>query len=330
MLLRGLIFFMFFIAVMVGMVVLVVGVVSDMGGFSGFLAIVASPFLLILVAALIGRSFIRTWRPVRRLIAAAGALADGDYSARVEPSGSGSMRAALASFNDMARRLETADEQRRRLLGDLGHELRTPLTVVRGEIEAMLDGVHEIDADHLNLLMNEVLVMERLLEDLRTLSLIDAGRLDLHPEPTDLVALVDDVADGYRRRAGEQGVTITVDSASDLDELILDPVRIREVLTNLAVNALRAMPDGGRLHFQLRPAGGGAVVEVTDSGTGIDPSELEPVFDRFHKGSNSRGSGLGLSISRDLVQAHGGAITLESQPGVGTTARVVLPGAPSA
>lgn len=313
----GLIFFGIFLAAVVAMTVFVVSAISDWSGL---------PVVLVIVGViLIGRSFIRSWRPVRRLIRAAGALADGDYSARVTPSGSRSMRAVVASFNDMARQLETADEQRRRLLADLGHELRTPLTVVRGEIEAMLDGVHEIDADHLNLLMNEVMVMERLLEDLRTLSLIDAGRLDLHPEPTDLIGLVEDVADGYRRRAGESGVSVSVEPIGDLDELLLDPVRIREVLTNLTVNALRAMPEGGSLRFSVRPAGAGAVVEVADSGTGIGSSELDQVFDRFHKGSTSAGSGLGLTISRDLVEAHGGTLTLESEPDVGTTVRVELP-----
>ncbi|NNC92994.1 MAG: HAMP domain-containing histidine kinase [Acidimicrobiia bacterium] len=317
MFLGGLIFFGIFLAAVVAMTVFVVSAISDWSGL---------PFILVVIGViLVGRSFIRSWRPVRRLIRAAGALADGDYSARVAPSGSRSMRAVVSSFNDMARQLETSDEQRRRLLADLGHELRTPLTVVRGEIEAMLDGVHEIDADHLELLMNEVMVMERLLEDLRTLSLIDAGRLDLHPEPTDLSGLVDDVADGYRRRAGERGVSVAVEATGDLDELLLDPVRIREVLTNLTVNALRAMPEGGLLRFVVTPAGLGAVVEVVDSGSGIDASELEQVFDRFHKGSSSGGSGLGLTISRDLVEAHGGTLSLESEPGVGTTVRVELP-----
>ncbi len=322
---RALIFFGFFVLMVAGMVVIVVNLVSNIGGLSGILALLATPFVLVLVAMLVGRSFVSSWRPVRRLMTAAGALADGDYTARVEPSGSRSMRAAIGSFNDMAHRLETADEQRRRLLADLGHELRTPLTVVRGEIEAMLDGVHEIDADHLNLLMNEVEVMERLLEDLRTLSLIDAGRLDLHIEPTDLVALVDEVADGYRRRAAEFAVTISVESAGELDELLLDPVRIREVLTNLATNAIRAMPDGGDLKFRVGPTDGGAAIEVADSGSGIDEADIDHVFERFHKGSTSRGSGLGLTISRDLIQAHGGHITLDSEPGVGTTVRIELP-----
>jgi len=328
-LLRGLFFFAFMILVLVGMGVLLAKLVSNLGGVSGLLAIIASPFVLALVAALIGRSFLRSWRPVRRLIKAAGELADGDYSARVEPSGSGSMRAAIASFNDMAGRLETADEQRRRLLADLGHELRTPLTVIRGEIEAMLDGVHEIDTDHLKLLMNEVQVMERLLEDLRTLSLLDAGRLDLHPEPTDLVALVDDVADGYRRRAAEADVQISVE-ADVVPEALVDPVRIREVLTNLTVNALRAMPGGGGLLFRVRSTERGVGIVVIDTGVGIDQPELDHVFDRFHKGSGSRGSGLGLTISRDLIHAHGGSIAIQSEPGVGTTVLIELPHAQSA
>jgi two-component system sensor histidine kinase BaeS len=317
MFLGGLVLFALFLTAVVTMTVFVVSAISDWSGL---------PVILVVAGVvLVGRSFIRSWRPVRRLIRAAGALADGDYSARVTPSGSRSMRAVVSSFNDMARQLETADEQRRRLLADLGHELRTPLTVVRGEIEAMLDGVHEIDSDHLNLLMNEVMVMERLLEDLRTLSLIDAGRLDLHPEPTDLLGLVEEVADGYRRRAGENGVVVSVEPTDDLDELLVDPVRIREVLTNLTVNALRAMPDGGVLRFVFRSTAAGAVIEVADSGTGIDSSELDQVFDRFHKGSSSGGSGLGLTISRDLVEAHGGTLTLESQAGVGTTVTVELP-----
>ncbi len=234
------------------------------------------------------------------------------------------MRPVVDSFNDMARRLETADEQRRRLLADLGHELRTPLTVIRGEIEAMLDGVHEPDAEHLELLVAEVGVMERLLEDLRTLSLIDAGSLDLHPEPTDVEQLLIDVADGYRRLAAEGGVVITVESGEPVGEVVVDPVRLREVLTNLVINSLRSMPDGGTLRLAARPAGRGAVIEVADSGVGIESEELEHVFERFHKGVTSPGSGLGLSISRDLVAAHGGTLTIESEPGVGTVATIDL------
>ncbi len=325
MLLRGVGFLALVLVVVIGVMVFIVSVVTEIGGLSAALIILATPFVLLMLGGIVGRSFVRSWRPVRKLINAAGALADGDYSVRVEPSGSGSIRSVVTSFNDMARRLETSDEQRRRLLADLGHELRTPLTVVRGEIEAMLDGVHQIDEEHLRLLMNEVTVMERLLEDLRTLSLIDAGRLELHHESTDLTALAEDVAGGYRRRAAESGVSVSVDSTDEVPELFVDPVRIREVLTNVVVNALRAMPAGGELAFHVDPIPGGVAIEVTDTGIGIGSDELEHVFDRFHKGSTSRGSGLGLTISRDLVQAHGGSMTLRSEPGEGTTVRIELP-----
>lgn len=327
MFLRGLVFFALFIVIVAALVVAVVGVISDVGGWQAVLLVLATPFVLMLAAGLLSRSFIRSWRPVRRLIKAAGALADGDYTVRVTPSGSRSMRAVVDSFNDMARRLETADEQRRRLLADLGHELRTPLTVVRGEIEAMIDGVHQPDQDHLEMLIGEVQVMERLLDDLRTLSLLEAGALELHPEPTDIGALVEDVSDALRRRAAERAVLVAVHADPGVGELLVDPVRLREVFSNLAINALRAMPDGGELRFEVRSAGNQAVVDVTDTGTGIEPEELKHVFERFHKGSTSRGSGLGLTISRDLIQAHGGTIDIESEPGAGTTVRVTLPAA---
>ena len=319
----ALFFFGFLLLMVVGMIVLGFQIVSNIGDLSPWWALGAAPLVLMLLA---GRTMARSWRPVRRLMNAAGSLADGDYAVRVQPTGSGSMRAALNSFNAMASQLETADEQRRRLLADLGHEMRTPLTVVRGEIEAMRDGVHEIDDEQLGLLLNEVGVMERLLEDLRTLSLLDAGQLALHPEMTDVATLVEDVADGYRRRATEAGVTIEVEAGSGLPEMMLDPVRVREVLTNLADNAVRAMPDGGRLGFGVAGSDDGVLITVSDTGTGISPEELESVFDRFHKGSTSRGSGLGLTISRDLVEAHGGTIEMTSQPGAGTTVTVGLPG----
>ena len=318
----GALFFMGFATLVIIGVVVVVGYAIT--GLRSLPLTALAPLALLLLIVLGARRLVRTWRPVRALIGAAGALADGDYSVRVTPSGSAAMRPVVASFNDMARRLETADEQRRRLLADLGHELRTPLTVIRGEIEAMIDGVHSSDVEHLELVAAEVGVMERLLEDLRTLSLIDAGSLDLHPEPTDVEQLVADVADAHRRRAAEAGVTIEVASWLPAGDLVIDPVRIREVLANLVVNSLRAMPGGGSLRIATRRAGEGVVIEVADTGVGIAPDDLELVFDRFHKGAASPGSGLGLTISRDLVAAHGGTLTMHSEVGVGTVATIDL------
>jgi signal transduction histidine kinase len=321
MLFGALLFLAFTTVVVIGLVSVIVYAVN---GLASVPLAVLLPIALVVLVVVVVRRAVRTWRPVRDLIDAAGALADGDYSVRVKPGGSASVRRVVASFNDMARRLESADEQRRQLLADLGHELRTPLTVVRGEVEAMIDGVHRPDAEHLELVVAEVAVMERLLEDLRTLSLLDAGSLALHPEPTDLGQLVTDVADTHRRRAAEAGVTIEVTTAAPPIEAVVDPVRMREVLSNLVVNALRAMPDGGTLRFEVSRSGPGPVIRVADTGVGIDPDDLDRVFDRFHKGSGSGGSGLGLSISRDLVAAHGGTLTIESQPGSGTVATVDL------
>jgi two-component system sensor histidine kinase BaeS len=294
-----------------------------------WVAVVLAPVVVFALAALVIRFVVRTWLPVRRLIDAAGRLSDGDYSVRVATTASPTIRPVVASFNQMAWRLEQADEQRRQLLADVGHELRTPLTVVRGEIEAMLDGVHAPDQSHLEVLLEEVAVMERLLGDLRTLSQAEAGALSLHMEPTDLAALIFDVADAHRRAAVEAGVAVTVDVERLDGEVLLDPVRIREVLANVVVNALRAMPDGGALKIAGRPIGDQVVMEVVDTGSGIAAADVEEVFERFRKGSTSSGSGLGLTISRDLVEAHGGTITLESVPGVGTTVRVLLPRVPA-
>ncbi len=289
-----------------------------------WLVIFGLPILFVMALAVFGRFAFRTLLPARSLIRAAGSLADGDYSVRVN-STSPATAPVVASFNQMAERLESADEQRRQLLGDLGHELRTPLTVIRGEIEAMLDGVHQPDPDHLEVLLDEVKVMERLLEDLRTLSLAEAGALALHMELTDVVAVVADVAETHARLADARGVRMGMTVSRDVPEIMVDPVRIRQVVTNLVVNSLRAMPEGGSLSLGVSGGADEVVVTVADTGIGLPPDEVDRVFERFHKGSTSSGSGLGLTISRDLVEAHSGSIQMESAPGAGTVITIRLP-----
>ena len=319
----GFLFFVWIAAMTVGGLVWLVAKVFTSFGFWTLLGvIVLMPFVVAAVVSTIFWTARRTWWPVRDLINAAGSLADGDYTARARPARAAAMRPIVTSFNDMAQRLESADEQRRQLLADLGHELRTPLTVIRGELEAIGDGLHEPSRENLELLVSEVEVMERLLEDLRTLSLLEAGSLALHPEPTSIDVLLGEVADSQRRRADATGVVVKVDA--DPVEMVVDPVRIREVLSNLVVNALRAMPDGGALRLTARSSGEGAVIEVRDTGVGIAPDDVGRVFERFHKGTGSGGSGLGLTISRDLVAAHGGTIDLDSELGTGTTVTVDL------
>jgi signal transduction histidine kinase len=228
-------------------------------------------------------------------------------------------------FDTMISRLEADETQRRTLLADISHELRTPLTVVQGNLEAILDDVYPPDAAHLGLILDETRVLGRLIDDLRTLALSEAGTLALHPEPTDPDVLVGEVVRSFEPAAAAAGVELTAQIAGDLPILEIDPVRIREVLGNLVANALRHTPSGGRVTVAGGVEGRWVRLEVRDTGRGIDPALLPHVFDRFVKGDDSRGSGLGLAIARQLVAAHGGEIAAQSTPGQGTTIRVGLP-----
>jgi signal transduction histidine kinase len=229
----------------------------------------------------------------------------------------------------MASRLQTTDEQRRQLLSDVTHELRTPLTVIQGNVEGMLDGVYTPDPARLKLILEETQVLSRLVEDLRTLALSESGALILRREPTDLAELLRDTAAASRAQADAAGLSIAVDLPSDLPLLTLDPARVRQVLLNLLANAMRYTPNGGSIVMRVRMTADGekmeVVLEVEDTGPGIAPEDLPHVFDRFYKAGDSSGMGLGLSIARSLVEAHGGSISAHSPFGRGTTIRVILP-----
>jgi len=266
----------------------------------------------------------RTWGPVRDLMGATGRLADGDYTARVDERSSAGLRAVGSSFNSMAARLEEADEQRRRLMSDLGHELRTPLAVIRGEIEAVIDGVRDGGAEHMASLLDEVEVLERLIEDLRVLTLSEAGKLPLQVEPTDLVGVVEEVAASYRQTAAQSGIDVVVEGPSRSPAVSMDPVRIRQALANLVVNSIRAMPNGGRITFEVTVEDDRVAVRVVDDGPGI-AGQPEDAFGRFVKSEDSPGSGLGLSIARGLVRAHDGDLAITASGPEGTTAQMWLP-----
>lgn len=266
----------------------------------------------------------RTFGPVRELIRATGRLADGDYGARVELRSSPGMRAVGSSFNSMAERLEAADEQRRRLMADLSHELRTPLSIIRGEVEAVIDGVYPMEPERLASLLEEVEVMERLIEDLRVLTLSEAGKLPLELQDADLALVVEEVAASHRSAAATAGVDIVVDVADPI-AAVMDPVRIRQALTNLVVNAIRAMPHGGRLEMRVTSGRDRVAVEVADTGSGISADDLPIVFDRFVKSDDSPGSGLGLSIARGLAESHGGNLEIKHTSSEGTTFELWLP-----
>ena len=290
--------------------------------------------VIIVAFVIVARAFARVVGPLAAMANAADRLADGESGVRVETRGRGPVGQMASSFNAMADRLDRSRADRQALLADVTHELRTPLQVIAGNMEAMRDGVHPRDDEHLGAVLAETAVMDRLLDDLRTLSLAEAGALPLHREDVDLRRLLADVAAAHATAAGEAAVSLVTAGGAPL-VMDLDPVRIREVVVNLVVNAIRHTPAGGTVTLAAAraPAPGatasdGAWVDitVTDTGEGLAAEDLERVFARFHRRADSGGSGLGLTIARDLVAAHGGTIVAESAgPGRGATFRVRLP-----
>ena len=293
---------------MVGEVARALGIVILVGG--------------IVALGVTGRTFRRAGVSLDELVDAARRVEDGDYTTRVaEPvTRRGPLRQLVRGFNSMAARLEVEAEQRRRLLADVSHELRTPLTVIQGNIEAILDGVHEADDANLEAILDETHVLARLVDDLRTVALSESGNLPLHREPTDLSVLAAEAVSSFQPAADAADVRLEVAVDDAVPLLDVDPVRIREVFSNLVANALRHTPGGGSIDVSATTTSDGNDVEVVvrDTGSGIDPALLPHVFDRFAKAADSRGSGLGLAIARGLVEAHGGTIEVESTQAGGT------------
>jgi two-component system sensor histidine kinase BaeS len=284
-------------------------------------ALVLGVAILVLVA----RAFRRMAAPVGGLVDAAGRIEGGDYSVRVEERGPREVRSLARAFNAMTRRLEADDAQRRTFLADVAHELRTPLTVIQARLEAVLDGVHPADAEHLAPILEQTRQMEALVADLRTLALAEAGALVLAREQVDPQTLVNETVAALADRAVAAGVLVSIRVHGEVPSMSLDPARIRQVLVNLLINAIDHTPAGGDVVVELEPTAEGTAVTVADTGPGI-PAELLPrVFDRFVKGPGSTGSGLGLAICRDLVLAHDGKIGATSPVGGGVRIRFELP-----
>jgi signal transduction histidine kinase len=292
------------------------------------LSVLAGLLVFAALAAGVGViSLRRLISPLDELLKAADRIGQGDVSVRVREHGPREVRALARAFNDMTARLHQLDEQRRALLADVTHELRNPLTVVQGNLEGMLDGVYPADAENLRRLLDETRLLSRLVEDLRTLALADAGALQLKKEPVDLATLVNETLAAFRPQAEAVDVELKTELAVDLPPLELDPGRMRQVLSNLLANALRYTPAGGSIAVRLRKGGQALELEVQDSGPGIPPDELPHVFERFYKSADSGGMGLGLAIAKHLVAAHGGTIVVDSVTGEGTTMRLSLPAA---
>ncbi|MDY6873052.1 MAG: ATP-binding protein [Chloroflexota bacterium] len=285
---------------------------------SGGIAIV----LALILAALI-------LRPVRGLTQAADQLAAGDLSQRVDVRGSGELASLGQTFNQMAASLQEAEERRQSMTADIAHELRNPLAVQRAHLEALQDGVYPLTQENLAQISEQNQQLTRLVNDLRTLALADAGELSLNMRQVDLAAMCADLAARFEPQAAMKNIRITSNCETGSITTQGDKERLQQVLDNLMHNALRYTPAGGEVRISLQRQAQSAIFAVHNDGPAISEEALAHLFERFYRGDRARdrasgGTGLGLSIARKLAEAHGGALIGENHPAGGVVFKLVL------
>jgi signal transduction histidine kinase len=290
-------------------------------------AVVAAGMVAVFLALLLSYSLVR---PVRALTKAASSLAMGDLSHRVQIQGNDELATLGQTFNQMAESLQMAEKSRRAMTADIAHELRTPLAVQRAHLEAIEDGVYPISLESLATIEEQNHLLTRLVEDLRTLAMADAGQLDLQITPIDYPELIRRVSRRYQPQAAERGIEIELSLDEDCPLLPVDSQRIQQILHNLLTNALRYSPDGGQITLTLTCQMNLASLTVRDSGPGIPGDAMQNIFERFYRVNKSRtrsegGTGLGLSIARKIAQAHGGDLTASNHPDGGAIFTLTLP-----
>jgi two-component system sensor histidine kinase BaeS len=297
--------------------------------------------LLAFVAALVLSLIIsrRVVVPVQDIMAASQRIAGGYYDERVgvpggAPSGDMDELGRLAqSFNHMAASLQRTESLRQELIGNVAHELRTPLASIKGYMEGLIDGVLPAQAETFQHVHREADRMQRLVDDLQELSRVEAGAIKLELQSIPVSRLVEAARSRLGRQFEEKGVSLETDLAEELPPVRADESRIGQVLLNLVGNALQYTPAGGRVCIRARREGDAVRLSVEDNGIGIAAEDLPHVFERFYRADKSRsraggGTGIGLTIARHLVEAHGGAIQAESAgAGRGSTFRFTLPAA---
>ena len=313
------------------------------------LAVLLSAIAVGGVALVLGSIFFfQITAPVRRLTQAAEAIAAGDMDQRVAARTGDEIGRLARAFNTMTGSLEQAETLRRQMVADIAHELRTPLSLVRGNLEAILDGLYELNLENVASVHEETLVLTRLVNDLRDLALAEAGQLYLQQDTVDLADLVERAVEGFRAQATEQEITLVTELPPGLPPASGDEQRLNQVLINLLSNALHHTPPGGQIAVSVKqvsaeerlphspaplppyPPAPLLLISVADTGRGIPPEDVPHIFERFYRADKSRvrtsgGSGLGLAIARQLVEAHGGRVWVESWMGVGSTFFVALP-----
>ncbi len=301
---------------------------NSIGGFflwGGLIAVAAA----ILLTFILSRHILA---PVKAIASAARRFGRGDFSRRVKTDVKGELGELAQSFNTMAEDLERTQRLRRNMVADIAHELRTPLSNLSGYLEAIRDGVIKADEGVIRSLNEEASTLARLIHDLQELSLADAGELKLVTRTEDIARLIRETATSLKPKSATRGLSLATRLGRDLPRVAIDSQRIRQVLHNLLENAMAHTPEGGKITVAARAEGKMVSVSVSDTGEGMAAAELPLIFERFYRVDKSRtretgGSGLGLTIARRLVEAHGGTIKAESQPGQGSTFTFSVPAA---
>lgn len=275
--------------------------------------------LTILIGILLLRRMVN---PLAQVVAAARAVAGGDLSTRVSVSGPDDLRALSDSFNHMAAALERNNNERRDMLADIAHELRTPLTIMRGRLEGIVDGIYPANTEHITPALEETYLLERLVEDLRLLTLAESRQLHFEQNNVSLNDLSRHVIAMFRAEAEEKQIQLTAQLPETDATITADHQRTEQVVGNLVANAIRYTPEGGKVWITVEEAEGRVALSVSDNGPGIPPEDLPRIFNRFWRAEKSRsrasgGAGLGLAIARQLVEAQGGQISASNLPGGG-------------
>jgi signal transduction histidine kinase len=295
---------------------------------AGAVALLASVALALIVARWVAG-------PLQRMVVAAQGVADGDYHGKIPLSGPAEVRSLASAFNEMVEKVGSARQAQRDFVANVSHDLKTPLTAIQGFAQAILDGAaadEEARRHAASVIHAEADRLHRLVEDLLDLARIDAGQMAFSMSPVDLVSVLRTVTERLGLRAAEKGVRLE-DRVEALPPIAGDGDRLAQVLTNLLDNAVKHTPSGGVVRATGEVEKGWVLIHIDDTGPGIPPEELSRIFERFYqvdksrRGDESRGVGLGLAISREIVQAHGGRLSAQSAPGSGSrfTMRLPLP-----
>jgi signal transduction histidine kinase len=281
----------------------------------GLISFILAMFMIV-AAVLLTRRFVD---PLADVIFAAREMAQGKLSTRISSEGPQDLRTLSESFNEMASSLERNDRERRNMLADIAHELRTPLTIIRGRLEGIVDGIYSADSGQVSLALEQTYLLERLVDDLRLLTLAETRQLHFEKNPVDLAKLAQHTVDMFSAEAHEKNISLYLESRNGDFTVELDPQRTEQVIGNLISNALRYIPEGSKIWLTLEKTTESISLCVSDNGPGVSNEDLPFLFDRFWRKNRSRsrisgGTGLGLAIARQLIEAQGGQVSANNLP----------------